>query len=183
MATSTGKTIGLILLAIVVFYLIIHLTPLIFAPFAIFPGVFRILRIPSSGYFWGEHGPFAFIGYAASSFLSLALLVLWIMVIVWVYRDAERRGMNGMLWALLVLIGNLVGLLIYLIVRSERAPAKRSVQTTACPSCKKTVEAAFVFCPNCGARLQAVCPSCNKPVESSWRVCPHCGHELQGHNT
>lgn len=183
MTTSTGKTIGLILLAIIVLYLILAVTPLVFAPFAIFPGIFHVFRIPNLEHLWSEHGPFAFFRFASVSFFSLVLLVIWIMVIVWVYRDAERRGMNGVLWALLVLIGNLIGLLIYLIVRSERWPAKKTVQTTTCPSCQKTVESTFIFCPNCGARLQAVCPGCNKPVESTWRVCPHCGHELRGGNT
>jgi ABC-type Na+ efflux pump permease subunit len=178
MATSTGKTIGLIILALIVLFLVFMMTPVAFLPFAIFPGVFHIFRIPSLSHLWGEHGPFALFRFAASSLLSLALLILWIIVIVWVYRDAERKGMNGILWALLVLIGNLIGLLIYLIVRSERVPAKRSVQTTTCPSCQKTVEAGFVFCPNCGARLQAVCPGCNKPVDTSWKVCPNCGERL-----
>jgi len=178
MATSTGKTIGLILLAIIVLYLVFAVTPLVFAPFAIFPGVFHIFRIPSSGFLWSEHGPFAFFRFVSVSFMSLVLLALWIMVIAWVYRDAERRGMNGVLWALLVLIGNLIGLLIYLIIRSERLPAKKAVQTTTCPSCQKTVEATFIFCANCGARLQAVCPGCNKPVDTSWKVCPNCGERL-----
>ncbi len=183
MATSTGKTIGLIFLAIVILYLILAVTPLVFAPFAIFPGVFHVFRISNLEHLWNEHGPFAFFRFASLSFLSLVMLVIWILVIVWVYRDAERRGMNGVLWALLVLIGNLIGLLIYLIVRSERVPAKKTVQATTCPSCQKTVETTFIFCPNCGARLQTVCSSCNKPMESSWRVCPHCGHELRGGKT
>ena len=179
MTSSTGKIIGLILLVIFILILVSWLTPLVFAPFAIFPGFFHFARIPNWGEMWSEHGPFAFLRFATLSFVSLALFILWIMVIVWVYRDAERRGMNGILWALLVLIGSLVGLLIYLIVRSEHVPVKRSAQTCcACPKCQKPVNSNFIFCPDCGARLQAVCPGCNRPVESSWRVCPHCGQKL-----
>ncbi len=178
MAMTPEKTIGLILLVIIVFSLVFLVTPFIFAPFGIFPGVFHFMKIPD----WNiiRFNPSSIFRFASLSFMSLALLVIWIMVIVWVYRDAERRGMNGVLWALLVLIGNLIGLLIYLIVRSESVPAKRTVQTSAtCPSCQKPVNPTFVFCPNCGARLQTLCPKCHKPVESNWLVCPHCGEKLK----
>jgi len=51
--------------------------------------------------------------------LTLLLMPLvWIAVTVWAYRDAESRGMNGLLWALLVFLGNVIGLVVYLIVCS-----------------------------------------------------------------
>ncbi|HDT11927.1 MAG TPA: hypothetical protein ENN58_04235, partial [bacterium] len=85
---------------------------------------------------------FPFIRLTTLSFFSFVLLALWIVVIVWVYRDAERRGMNGILWALLVLIGNLIGLLIYLILRSDSSlPAsvgnRPGAVTKPCPGCGK----------------------------------------------
>jgi len=114
-----------------------------------------------------------------SMLLSLVFLALWILVIVWVYRDAERRGMNGLLWALLVFVGNLIGLVVYLIVRSENLSVQKEIQAQlSCPSCKKPVSPGFVFCPDCGARLHALCPKCNEPVESSWQISPHCGEKL-----
>ncbi len=108
----------------------------------------------------------------------IALLALWIYVIVWVYRDAERRGMNGLLWALLVLVGNIVGLIIYLIIRSETLGKPREPATEKCPSCGNGVTPGFVYCPGCGANLKPVCPGCQKPVERSWKVCPACGTNL-----
>jgi len=112
--------------------------------------------------------------------LSFLFLIIWICVIIWVYRDAVRRGMNGVLWALLVFIGNLVGLLIYLIVRSDSArasPAETPHQS--CPKCQKVVSAGFAYCPHCGAPIQNVCPVCGKRVEESWKACPHCGERLK----
>jgi hypothetical protein len=135
--------------------------------------------------------------------VSFVFLIVWIAVIIWVYKDAERRRMSGLLWALLVFIGNLIGLLIYLIVRqdhplteeavpaagkppdavttgavtSAKAPAK--AETAVCPACGKTVELSFVYCPHCGTALQRTCPSCGKPTESAWKVCPHCGVPLK----
>lgn len=58
-------------------------------------------------------------------FLSVIMfLIFWfvigILICVWVYRDAESRGMNGALWLIIVLIANVVGLIVYLIVREEK---------------------------------------------------------------
>jgi len=177
MATSTGKTIVLIVLVLVILLFLWRSTPLLLAPLGIFPGAIHMIR--TSGENFISIWPFDIFRHTFNSILPLALMVLWIFVIVWVYRDAERRGMNGVLWALLVFIGNLIGLLIYLIVRSDTVIASETTQTTkSCPSCQKSVDPDFVFCPNCGARMQAVCPKCEKPVENTWRVCPNCGKKL-----
>jgi len=87
--------------------------------------------------------------------------------------------MNGVLWALLVFIGNLVGLLIYLIVRSDSTRTSRAEPPPqSCPKCQKTVSPGFAFCPHCGAAMQNVCPACGKKVEESWKACPYCGEIL-----
>src|SRR6266571_1703737 len=39
-------------------------------------------------------------------------LVIWILVAVWVYRDAESRHANGALWAIIVILLGLIGLII-----------------------------------------------------------------------
>ncbi|MBU4331130.1 MAG: zinc ribbon domain-containing protein, partial [Acidobacteria bacterium] len=110
---------------------------------------------------------------------SFLLLILWIVVIAWVYRDAEKRGMNGVLWALLVFIGNIIGLLIFLIVRSDnRAAPPRTVETYICSNCKKFIQPQFKFCPSCGETLDDVCPKCKKPIKTDWKVCPDCGEKL-----
>ncbi|MGQ9720739.1 MAG: PLDc N-terminal domain-containing protein [Candidatus Jordarchaeum sp.] len=43
--------------------------------------------------------------------------MLAIVLGVWVYRDAEERGMEGVIWLLIVLLTGIIGLIIYLIVR------------------------------------------------------------------
>ncbi|MGB2762973.1 MAG: zinc ribbon domain-containing protein [Candidatus Aminicenantaceae bacterium] len=176
MATSTGKTIGLILLVIIILTFVLKVTPLIIAPFGFFSGALQSLHFPKIDSM--HFGP-SFLRLSTYSFFSLLLLIIWIMVIIWVYRDAERRGMNGILWALLVFIGNIIGLLIYLIVRSDSEEEGKPEQATqTCPSCEKPVDSNFVFCPYCAARLHAVCPECGKPTEKNWKACPHCGKKL-----
>ena len=135
MATSTGKTIALVLLLAIIFIFVWRITPVLLAPFGVMTGVARSIHIPDlDDLYIGPH----IFRYSSFSFLSFVLLIIWIFVIVWVYRDAERRGMNGVLWALLGFIGNLIGLLIYLIVRSASpsAPALEP-KMKACPSCQK----------------------------------------------
>ena len=176
MATSTGKSVGLILLVIfIISFFAISGGAGILGPLGFLMGPFRLLKTPVTTCL--DAGPSHFFRLTSFSFLSLVLLILWIAVIIWVYRDAERRGMNGVLWALLVFIGNLIALLIYLIVRSDSVPPD-AVAAQPCPECQKPVASNHVFCPYCGTRLQAVCPGCEKPIEREWQVCPHCGKKL-----
>jgi len=165
MSRSTEKTILFIFLIILSIFLIYSSFPALFFFFeAGGPNFFSIHRLP-------------FLLPAALPFLLL--LVIWIFIIVWVYRDAERRGMNGILWALLVFFGNFVGLLIYLIVRNEGMPVRTvDNQKEPCPNCGKMVSQSYAFCPHCGTRLKAVCPNCEKLVSPDWKVCPYCGEKL-----
>jgi len=41
------------------------------------------------------------------------------MICVYVYRDATRRGMNAAMWVLIVIFGQILGIIIYLIVRRD----------------------------------------------------------------
>jgi len=124
--------------------------------------------------------------------------LLQIVLAFWVGMDANRRGMNGLLWGLLVLFTFVVGLLVYLIVAqtagngpkeqvvaggaTSAVPATvargREHDAHACGQCGGKVEAGFRVCPFCGAALAAGCPSCAKPVEAGWKVCPYCSTAL-----
>jgi hypothetical protein len=181
MDSSAGKTIAIIILVVLLILVLGRFLPFIFAPFGIFPHIWQTVKIPKVGRI--EFGPYGFFNVTSYSIISLILLVIWIFVIVWVYRDAERRGMNGVLWALLVFIGNLIGLLIYLIVRSSNGSTAKEVTTPqpssqTCPSCQLPLSPTYVFCPSCGTRLRSDCPKCRKPIDKDWKVCPHCGEKL-----
>jgi preprotein translocase subunit Sss1 len=80
-------------------------------------------------------------------------LVVGIALAIWVYRDAESRGMGGVLWLIVVLITGIVGLIIYLIVREPRvAPTSTRVSSSTrfCPNCGRGIPADVAFCPHCG---------------------------------
>ena len=108
------------------------------------------------------------------AFLILIPLVFGIPILigVYVYRDAERRGMNALLWALVAVFApSLIGLIIYLVVRGNYSDLK-------CPVCNAAVTEEYVVCPNCGAKLRLSCPNCSAPVEPDWKVCPRCAQPL-----
>jgi len=87
--------------------------------------------------------------------LVLLIVIFWlviaILLCVWVYRDAESRGMNGALWVIIVLITGIIGLVVYLIVREEKhavAPITR-----VCLKCGRSVSVEAKFCPYCGKKF------------------------------
>ncbi len=111
------------------------------------------------------------------AFVSLiffsVILIVPILIGVYVYRDATRRGMNAIVWTLIALFApSLIGFIIYLLVRS-------SYSDLECPRCQTTVKDEYVLCPKCGAKLRPFCPNCCAPVEPDWKVCPRCAASLE----
>ncbi len=109
-------------------------------------------------------------------FLILAAVTLW------VYHDAERRGHSGLLWGMFVFVGNIIGLIIYLIVRSTVAnpfDPTAAPATSPCPGCGQPIQKSYVACPHCGMSLARKCPSCGKHAELDWKACPYCGQAIQ----
>jgi len=102
-------------------------------------------------------------------FLSAFLLMLG-----YVNRDAKRRGMNSLLWTLLVLVlspGYVgIGFIIYFLIR-EPLPYP-------CPRCSQPVGPRFNFCPNCKCDLHPSCPSCKREIAETDKYCPYCAYEL-----
>jgi len=101
-------------------------------------------------------------------FLMSVVVFLPVLVGVYVFRDARRRGMNETLWTLIaVLVPSLIGFIIYLLVRGNYSNLR-------CPQCGAAINDQFAVCPGCGAKLRSTCPNCSAPVEPDWKVCPRC---------
>jgi len=101
-------------------------------------------------------------------FYMLAVWALFIAIAFLVYKDAQERGMVGLLWFILVLIPGIgiIALLIYLIIREERVreTSPASPQTSTAPTTTKhTIE-----CPYCGAK---------NPLDAEF--CINCGTSLE----
>jgi len=87
--------------------------------------------------------------------ICLIPVIYWIVAIllcVWVYRDAESRGMNGALWLIIVLITGILGFIIYVVVRGGEKGRPPPV-TRVCTNCGRTVPPEVKFCPYCGKEL------------------------------
>ena len=81
-------------------------------------------------YDWSDYGmseseATAFLGLGIAMCVGglLVWFIVWILIGIWVYKDAEKRGKSGILWLLLVIILGIIGLIIWLVVRpKEMAP-------------------------------------------------------------
>jgi hypothetical protein len=112
------------------------------------------------------------VGWLFFMIIGVLLVFLPIMIGIYVYQDANRRGMNAALWTLItVLAPSFIGLIIYLIVRADRS----SLQ---CPNCKGPVTEQYTVCPQCGKPLKQKCVKCGHALEASWQICPNCGEPV-----
>lgn len=55
-------------------------------------------------------------------FFWIALLIVNILICIWVYKDAEKRGQSGILWLLVVLVAGIIGIIIWLVIRPPERP-------------------------------------------------------------
>jgi len=71
----------------------------------------------------GEIPPEAAAGLAVAGIITVVAiivgLVIQIIIIVFLYKDATRRGQSGALWAILGFFFGLIALIIWLIVRPK----------------------------------------------------------------
>ncbi|MBR1599082.1 MAG: zinc ribbon domain-containing protein [Lachnospiraceae bacterium] len=87
-------------------------------------------------------------GFIVGGLAAVAAITLQILICIWTYRDAENKGMNALLWAVLVfLIPGFITLLIYLIVRTDN-------NKIVCSNCNTRVNSNIKFCSNCGMELR-----------------------------
>ena len=117
---------------------------------------------------------------------AVALVLIYLASILWVYRDAALRSRMPWVWVVLGIVP-VFGPVIYLLVRPpmylddvreqelEIARRERELMKEGyCPSCKYPVEESFLVCPNCAHRLKNQCQTCGQPLNPQWRVCPYC---------
>ncbi len=120
------------------------------------------------------------------------LIVVWLAFVYWTYRDAKLRSesvVSAVFWALVVLVLNFLGLIIYLILRPpefiddviERDLEIERMQIlldnskqSNCPACRSLIKDDFLICPYCRKKLRNSCINCGKPLSLNWKVCPYC---------
>jgi len=95
-----------------------------------------------------------------SCFLVGGLWIIWLVLAIWVYKDAEKRGKNAILWLLLVFFLGIIGLILYLITRDKKEDLFDSLGGSSQTSNRR-------------------CPSCGRNIPEDAKVCPYCGNKFQ----
>lgn len=144
--------------------------------------------------------PFQIAGFLALiCLLWIVFFIIFLFVGIWVYRDAESRGMEGTLWALGVVIGGvlsliigLIILIIYLVVRKDHPvggyyapygygtypppgayppPGSYGPPPTAPPSGPAAP-------PTAAPSTSLTCKQCGSAIPAGGTFCPNCGAKL-----
>ena len=86
--------------------------------------------------------------------IPILWLIIAVLIGIWVYRDAEKRGSSGILWLIIVFITGIIGLIIWLIVRPPVGGKKESMASDRrCPECGRTIPEDAKVCPYCGKKF------------------------------
>ena len=86
--------------------------------------------------------------------LIIVIWIVFILIAIWVYKDAEKRGSSGVLWLIIVILTGIIGIIIWLIVRPPIGGHPGSG----------------------GGRI---CPNCGRPIPMDARICPYCGKKFE----
>ena len=91
-----------------------------------------------------------------------------ILLVGYVNADSKQRGMNSLLWTLLVIfIPKALGFLAYFLLRKPLQ--------MPCPKCGTAVIGDFRFCHKCGYALSPTCAHCGRAISHDFVCCPYCG--------
>ena len=123
---------------------------------------------------------------AAFTVVVVLLVILYVLSIVWVVRDAYLRGTKWQIWLVVSLVP-IIGLIAYCLLRPPLLQIDRDEQELEvalkqrqlmkygeCAACGYPVEADYVLCPNCHAQLKNLCSHCGRALDPAWTVCPYC---------
>jgi Double zinc ribbon len=119
------------------------------------------------------------------------VVVFWLALAYWVYKDARRRIEDPWLVAMSTVLGLMppfLGVLIYMLfrppeylddVRERELEIKSMEERLArrdllCPVCRAEVDSTYLVCPVCTTKLKQSCTSCKAPLEALWQMCPYC---------
>ena len=152
-----------------------------------------ILAADDSGFFGTLHDFFGSGTWPVARNLGIFLVVVfWLAVGYWVFKDARRRIDDAWLVGAATVLGLVppfIGAFIYMLFRPpeyledvrERELEIKAMEESLgqggqhhCPVCRADIDETFLVCPVCTTRLRQACVSCKAPLEPLWQVCPYC---------
>ncbi len=136
------------------------------------PGIYPLLQARQNQWYFCDQ---VFVA------AMLMIPVYWILLAFWVFTDAKRRGHKSpALWGLLTMIGNVVALIVYNLVRPQMRIDKSGKRQPkgVCPLCGATLKDDYIACPGCGILLRSKCRNCARALENDWNFCPYCTQQI-----
>ncbi len=109
--------------------------------------------------FFVLHGVLALVAFA-----TLSWQITSIVIAIYIFKDAQRRGMKAGKWVWLSLL-SLLGFIIYIAIKKDDRNSK-------CPSCGGEVKTGWDFCPVCsvdltGLQKEAVVQQSKAPLKGA----------------
>jgi len=108
----------------------------------------------------------ALFGLGLMCVIPIIFFIIAIVLAIWVYKDAEKRGSSGALWLIIVIFTGIIGLIIWLVIRPP---------ITGSPQQNINIVQQTQQQPGGAGR---VCPNCGRPIPMDAKVCPYCGKDF-----
>ena len=80
-------------------------------------------------------GTFAILSGIGLMICSVIWLIVWILIAIWAYKDAQRKCMDSpIIWFLVVFFLGIIGIIIYLVLRKDKCQQQQVAQVPPPPS-------------------------------------------------
>ena len=122
----------------------------------------------------------------ALAVVTIVVIMLYLLCIVWVFRDARERNAPAVMWGIIAIIP-VAGLVAYCLLRPPMTVLDRDEQYmqldllqrqlddySDCPHCGYPSQKDFVVCPCCHHQLRNRCTRCGRTLDPAWTMCPYC---------
>ena len=106
----------------------------------------------------------------SAALAMLLFCVYWVLIALWMYKDAAKCRLTPLYWGLIGLFTNIVGLIVYKIYKRSMA---------ICPACGTAQSAAHLYCSACGTQMAVCCTHCGGKVGAKDSFCHHCGERIR----
>jgi hypothetical protein len=112
---------------------------------------------------WGAEETAIFMGLGLTMCLIIVVvpLVIAILACIWIYKDAEKRGKQGILWVLLLILAaiflSFIGLIIVIVIWIAIRPpigGEKKEPDRRCPNCGRAIPMDAKACPYCAKKFE-----------------------------
>lgn len=116
----------------------------------------------NSSFPWGAEETALFMGLGLTICLIFVAvpLIIAILACIWIYKDAEKRGKQGILWVILLILASLflsfIGLIIVIVVWLVIRPpigGEKKEPDRRCPNCGRAIPMDAKACPYCAKKF------------------------------